>query len=362
MLSERLRQVRDILELKDEDGMPYSLCYSPKDIEKGKKEILEYLDKCGGECEMSHLKMWYYSRGNNAWHYRVLKDIPCDIFNGRIRLCSERVAVETIKDELIVEEKIKEVEKMETNNTNGSGSVSDEAVREWGRINYPDFLDNMEILRAAYMSANGMPPQFGGMCHEVNLIEAQENMYVELDVLVAAEFDGMKYNGCPEHKVKMTNGEPCRKCGRSDSVLYVWHKYLVGDNTGKGYVKALSSSGTGIIPGKRYKIRGKVSEIYSGAPTINMDEYDLVSISGQNPVPVSQSVPSVPQNVPIAPAVNNDKIIDDVKMYLSIYGHSGLEIDVFRAWYDRSNFNVPIENILPRLDVDVKDNRIALRG
>ncbi len=104
--------------------------------------------------------------------------------------------------------------------------VSDEMIREWAKKYYPEYADNIQLMRILYERKFGRGKVVEGRKFvEKKIKDLKEGEYVRIKGLVVSIEREYKYKGCPRcYKKKCEHNE--------EKVNILRESYLVGDDTG----------------------------------------------------------------------------------------------------------------------------------
>jgi len=108
--------------------------------------------------------------------------------------------------------------------------ISKEDLEKWAKENFPQYAHNTELMKYAWMNAQGMPVALP--TEPIKIVDLVPNIRATLKVLIAAQVSVRKYKGCPIHLSKLNEDGICPKCGNEAGVEMVWREYIAGDDTG----------------------------------------------------------------------------------------------------------------------------------
>lgn len=105
-------------------------------------------------------------------------------------------------------------------------NVSDEMIREWAKKYYPEYADNIQLMRILYERKFGRGKVVNGRRYvDKKIKDLKEGEYVRIKGLVVSIERDYKYAGCPRCFRK--------NCEHNEEkVTILRHSYLVGDDTG----------------------------------------------------------------------------------------------------------------------------------
>ena len=148
--------------------------------------------------------------------------------------------------------------------------VPDEVIKEWAKKHYPEYADNLKVMRILYERAHGRGVKASYSGYEAkDISEVNEGEFVEVKGVVFDEVRIIKYDGCPECYRKECN------CGKG-KVTYYRPILRMADKTGDIMIALpFATEMHDVKIGDEIVVKGRVKrwkDIYE----INVREYEVV--------------------------------------------------------------------------------------
>jgi len=238
----------------------------------------------------------------------------------------------------------------------GTPSIADDKLEEWAKEKYPDFSDNLDLMRKCWEQEHGIDTTVHDNVREYikkDVKDVRSGESVEVEVIIARKKGEYNYRGCSKlsHRKKKDRDIEDEyyvcQCGNKGLRDYTWHSYFVGDKTYNITAKTNqpTEEESWLIEGKLMKLRGRVQK----------DKYDggLLCLSVDSVVDDGKTKSNEKLERICA------EVVDTINLYRA---DGGMIEDDFKKWFEKKKFGVSYKSVLDSFNIEEKDGRLVVVG